>query len=149
MSSQLIQKINTFLKSKGYRQSLLRDKIISILDLSDEPITVIDLLERLKEEKQKPNKTTVYRELYTLLEHNYVAEVDLGEGKKRYELATENSHPHLICESCGSIKCSKLNITIESWLSSFTAQNNFSMNRHILQFYGLCDKCQTSKMTTI
>lgn len=142
MSSQLILKINTALKPKGYRQSELRNKIIAILDLSDEPITVLNLMEKLKIDKLKPNKTTVYRELYTLMQHKFIEEVDLGEGKKRYELATEISHPHLICESCGSIKCTRLNITIESWLNSFTAQNNFSMNRHILQFYGLCDLCQ-------
>jgi Fur family ferric uptake transcriptional regulator len=141
MSSQLIQKINTALKPNGYRQSDLRDKIIAILDLSDEPITVLDLMDKLKLDKLKPNKTTIYRELYTLMGHKFIEEVDFGEGKKRYELATDSTHSHLICESCGSIKCTRLNTTIESWLNSFTTQNNFALKRHILQFYGLCDQC--------
>jgi Fe2+ or Zn2+ uptake regulation protein len=141
MSSQLIQKVNQNLKEAGYRSSFLRDRILEILDLSDEPITVIEILEELKKIKLEPNKTTVYRELETLIKNQVIFEVDFGEGKKRYELATENPHPHLICTSCGSIKCSRLNITIESWLTSFCTQNNFKMSRHTLEFYGLCDKC--------
>jgi Fe2+ or Zn2+ uptake regulation protein len=145
MSSQLIQKINLALKPKGYRQSNLRDSIVGILDLSDEPVTVVEILEKLKTEKHDPNKTTVYRELSTLVENNFVSEVDLSEGKKRYELKTDATHPHMVCNVCGSVKCARLNITIESWLKSFSVQNNFEMNSYNLQFYGLCDSCQHSQ----
>jgi len=141
MSSQLILKVNKTLKEIGRRHSVLRDKILEILDLSDEPLTVTGLLERLSKSQFNPNKTTVYRELETLVKHNILFEVDFGEGKKRYELAGENRHPHLICNACGSIKCRRLNSTIESWLTSFCAQNNFKMSDHTLEFYGVCDKC--------
>lgn len=141
MSSQLIQKVNVKLKDAGYRHSKLRDKILEVLDLSDEPITVQDLQKILKDAKLEPNKTTVYRELETLEHNKVINTVDLGEGKKRYELSTESSHPHLICTNCGSIKCAKLNITIESWLNSFCGQNNFKMQDHVLEFFGLCHIC--------
>ena len=141
MSSQLILKVNQVLKESGYRSSVLRDKVLEILDLSDEPIAVVEILIELKKNKLVPNKTTVYRELETLLKNEIIFEVDFGEGKKRYELATEKPHPHLICTKCGAIKCSRLNTTIESWLTSFCTQNNFKMISHTLEFYGLCENC--------
>lgn len=141
MSSQLISAVNKVLKEAGCRQSALRNKILEILDLSDEPITVTAILQILDKNRLNPNKTTVYRELETLVKHKILFEVDFGEGKKRYELASETQHPHLICSDCGSIKCGRLNITIESWLNSFCTQNNFKMSGHTLEFYGLCDKC--------
>jgi Fe2+ or Zn2+ uptake regulation protein len=141
MSSQLIAKVNDSLKIQGYRHSALRDKILEILDLSDEPATVLDIISGLAKDKIHPNKTTVYRELETLSKHNIIYEVNLGEGKKRYELASDQPHPHLICKKCGSIKCTKLNLTIESWLTSFCTQNNFKLEDHVLEFFGICQIC--------
>lgn len=144
MSSQLIQKVNAHLRNKGYRQSLLRDNLISILDLSDEPISVLEILKQLSILKITPNKTSVYRELETLLKNEIITELDFGERKKRYELTNENSRAYFICEKCDTIAYSKLNVTIESWLASFSSQNNFQTKDFKLQFYGLCSKCSDS-----
>jgi Fur family ferric uptake transcriptional regulator len=71
-----------------------------------------------------------------------VAELDFGEGFKRYEhrLSAEPIHEHLICLNCGAViefQSDEVH-RIEAMVS---ARHGFRPTRHKLEIYGLCREC--------
>lgn len=126
---------------EGFRITPVREKILSILEKSVNPIAAIDLINDFKLEKFSVNKTTIYRELDFLMERDLISEIELGEGKKRYEL-NKGHHHHLVCLNCRSIN----DIDIETDLSEEEKRiykiTGFKVQLHSLEFFGLCRNCQ-------
>lgn len=94
------------------------------------PISAFDLLKKVK-----VNKTTIYRELNFLLGKNLIQEVDLLDGKKRYEGTDSGHHHHLVCISCNDVK----DVDFEE---NFDLPGDFSVIKHSLEFFGYCKNCQ-------
>ncbi|MCK5583723.1 MAG: transcriptional repressor, partial [Elusimicrobiales bacterium] len=106
----------------------------------------------LKVHTQYPNigLTTVYRTLEVLAQMRLISKFDFGDGRARYEL-TKNSkkehHHHLVCTNCNRIidytdfideEVELLNKTEKALSKKF----NFEISNHLIQFYGLCEKCK-------
>ncbi|MDX1919906.1 MAG: Fur family transcriptional regulator [Candidatus Caenarcaniphilales bacterium] len=148
-----LNSINQVLKQKGYRHSKLRDCILSFLFNVTTPATAADILAHLTGYLDStPNKTTIYRELDTLKKENLIFEIDLLDGKKRYELNKHNSdseHSHVVCTECGSVECLDLNDELSDGLvqsidpikETVFAQKGYKVTNQVLQFYGVCETC--------
>lgn len=103
------------------------------------PVDASTLIERMQE-KLGVDRVTVFRILNTLTAHGILRKLEFQEGKARYELNDEDHH-HLVCESCGAI------IDIPDTLipkieKDLEAQHDFLIQRHSLEFFGLCKDCQ-------
>jgi Fur family ferric uptake transcriptional regulator len=79
---------------------------------------------------------------------------DFGDGRSRYELSDGSGgpshHHHLVCTGCGRIIDYTDYIEEEVELLKQTEEGlsrkfNFRITNHIIQFYGLCDKCRDRK----
>lgn len=150
---QNINTINQRLKQKGYRHSKLRDSILVFLSADSNPATAADVLNYLNDKcSPLPNKTTIYRELETLKKEKIIFEIDLLDGKKRYEINKHNSnsgHSHVVCTECGSVDCIDLNDELSESLDhsidpikeSVLAKKGYQITNKVLQFYGLCQTC--------
>jgi len=79
-----------------------------------------------------------------------VFKFDFGDGKSRYELASEavkGHHHHMVCTRCGRIvdysdfmeEEVKFIKGLEAELSK---KHNFKIDKHQIHFYGLCERCQ-------
>lgn len=90
-------------------------------------------------EKLKVNKTTVYRQIDKLLLENKILEVELGDGKKRYELKDLKHHHHLVCKKCGTID--DIEIDEKMILGSLSKKTSFKIESHSLEFFGTCVNC--------
>ncbi len=90
-------------------------------------------------EKLKVNKTTVYRQVDKLIRDNKITEVELGDGKKRYELKDLRHHHHLVCNDCGKIEDVELDEKII--LKELSKKSDFKIERHSFEFFGLCVNC--------
>ena len=109
---------------------------------SGEHLSVDEIERVLRSEGHRIGKATIYRALDLLVRSKLVAELDFGEGFKRYEhrLSAEPIHEHLICLNCGAVmsfrvpKCHR----IEAMVS---ARHGFRPTRHKLEIYGLCREC--------
>lgn len=83
---------------------------------------------------------TVYKGLKTLVQVNLIQELNVGEGKFRYDGNTL-PHPHIQCLSCGKvddiegINFIQLNDKIKH-LTSYEVISNQ------VYFYGICSKCK-------
>ena len=126
------------------RSTKLKQLTRHILETTATPVSVPDILEALAVLKISANKTTIYRELESLMQQGIISELDFGEGKKRYEL-TKDHHHHLICEKCNAIEhvdLDELENTLQTTQSKIGKQRNFHITHHSLELFGLCKGCQ-------
>ena len=129
------------LKNRNYRYSEVREAILHILNDGHKSLSAPDILRELRSVGLSPNKTTVYRELDTLLKENIIQELQFDEQKKRYELVSDEHHHHLICTECGQVREVVMDDLYEK--EKEIAQSlGFEVIRHSLEFYGLCKKCK-------
>jgi len=128
------------LKDKGYKLTTPRKLILD--KLSQYPLTIAEIAEKLKNNKVKVDLVSIYRTLELFVELGVVHTIEFGDGKKRYELADDkNHHHHLICNNCGKVEDIKLTIE-EKMLSDIKHQTDFKVERHSLELFGLCINCQ-------
>ncbi|MBN2509352.1 MAG: transcriptional repressor [Spirochaetales bacterium] len=137
----------------GLRITLPRKGILEILFESDEYLSADEIYSRVHKRYPGVGLATVYRTLILLAEIGVLTKFEFGEGKARYEIAEsttgENHHHVLVCTSCFKVikysdftsderDCMKRN---EQHLEK---THGFSINRHVVQFYGVCRDCQRS-----
>lgn len=127
------------LKKRGFRMSRIRKLLVEILAKAEKPISAVDLLEK---NKVPANKTTIYRELYTLVEQKVLREIDFGDGIKRYELSGDTHHHHLICTNCKKVEDIDLRTDLEKEEKQIEKDKGFKIETHSLEFFGLCNNCQ-------
>ena len=144
--------IELSLKTKGYKKSKLRLEILEILHSSAKPKSALEILsEATAKFKDTPqsrysslNKTSIYRQLEILEKENIINEIDLSEGKKRYELKPKNGHHHhLICIKCTKIECYSVHQDLLEIETEINQKMGFKVEKHHLEFFGKCKNCQS------
>jgi len=141
-------------RGAGFRLTIPRQAILDVFSRASEHLSAEDIY--LKIHKNYPNVglTTIYRTLDLLVEMGLLFKFDFGDGRARFELSQGpkgiRHHHHLVCSSCGRVidytdfiddEIELLN-QIEKGL---TEKFNFKITNHLIQFYGLCDRCQNKK----
>ena len=125
----------------GYRYTRPRKLIFEVLEHFQKPVSAQEIFLFLNKRKKQIDLTSVYRTLDLMKKSTIVNEIEFGDGKKRYELVVgKNHHHHLICKNCGGIE--NIEIKEEELLSKIKTETNFKVERHTLEFFGLCPNCQ-------
>ena len=130
---------NLILTKHDLKTTQARISLLKLVEKQGRPVDSQFLIDTLQK-GLRVDKVTVFRILNVLTEHGILRRLEFGEGKARYELATEDHH-HLICQSCGSIEdISDCNIrALEQEIKN---KKKFIVKLHTLEFYGLCSNCQ-------
>jgi Fur family ferric uptake transcriptional regulator len=126
------------------RETKNKRLIRNILQSSTHPLSVPELLVALKTLHITINKTTVYRELESLITQDKLIELDFGEGKKRFEWNTKTHHHHLICKKCQKVEhidMTKLESAVDIAEKEALENNNFTVTGHTIELFGLCGGC--------
>lgn len=140
---QSIDLLKSALRTQGHKITKNRTSILEYLSSKIEPISADMILEHIQNEHQSVNKTTIYRELFFLLEHNFIKEVEFGDGKKRYEIALNRPHHHhIICVHCGRVEDIPLERELENQEKMIENITKFKLTSHMLEFFGTCADCQ-------
>ncbi len=85
---------------------------------------------------------TVYRTLALLTESGLAAELDFGDGQKRYEHNYHHAHhDHMICTQCGKI-IEFQHPLIEKLQEDVAREHGFEMTTHKLDMFGICKECR-------
>lgn len=142
MGMKLYETILADIKEKGYKLTPCRRALIKILEESTRPLSADAIGRLLAREKLKVNKTTVYRELYFLLEQGIITELELGDRKKRYELKEREHHHHVICTNCEKVEDVIPDKSFERQEKKIAQLKNFIIMRHSAEFFGLCGNCR-------
>ncbi|MFC1770027.1 Fur family transcriptional regulator [Nitrospirota bacterium] len=130
------------LRDSGFRITKARSAMVEAICDANAPLAASDLLSELAEDGLRVNKTTVYRELDFLKEQRIVRELDIGDGRKRFELWPHHHHHHLICTSCHMVECIELQRCLKDEHEHISRTSSFKVKDHSLKFFGLCERCQ-------
>jgi Fur family transcriptional regulator, peroxide stress response regulator len=126
----------------NYRKSQQRERILQILKETDSHPTADWVYARLKEEIPGLSLGTVYRNLKVLIEQGHIQKLPFGSTFDRFD-AELKPHYHLVCEKCGMV--SDFEMPQNSHLNELAQQiSRFKVNRHRIDFFGICEKCQNN-----
>lgn len=129
--------LNNGLKYTGQRDQIL-DSFLSV----EKHISIEELYNLIKKKNPEISYATVYRTMKLLSECGIAKESKFHGGITRYEHAYDHGHhDHLVCIKCGSIKEFE-NPQIEVIQRKIAEENNFKVEDHKLEIYGICSRCQ-------
>lgn len=118
------------------RKPIIQSRITYLLK-EHHLLSAPQILEKMAEDGQKVNKTSVYRALEKLLEAGTVCKQVFMEDILLYELRSAH-HDHLVCEECGSVETIPCNTHTE------IIKPGFSVSHHHMTVFGHCQNCNTS-----
>lgn len=96
-----IQELHDALRKAGQRLTPQRMMVLSVLSEQGGHMSAEEILALVRQEYPYLNLSTVYRTLDLFMELGMVAQTDLGEGVRQFELVGSHPHHHLICRRCG------------------------------------------------
>lgn len=135
--------LTSALRTQGYKLTRNRTAILEFLTSQEKPTSVEEILEHVEREHQKVNKTTIYRELFFLIDKNFIKEVEFGDGKKRYEIAINRPHHHhVICRNCKRVEDIPLEKELLAQEKMIEDVTHYKLTDHMLEFFGLCETCK-------
>jgi Fur family ferric uptake transcriptional regulator len=135
------------LRSAGCRVTAQRLLLLQLLHDSKGHAGADDLYHLARARDPRLSLSTVYRTLNKLREAGLVHELHLDQEHHHFELAAEDSHHHLICQSCGKVlemKC----FLVDEILSHIEAQHDFKVTGTQMEFVGYCVDCQAGLPST-
>ncbi|HEU5041687.1 MAG TPA: Fur family transcriptional regulator [Gemmatimonadales bacterium] len=123
-----------------------RELVAQAVFLSEEHLSVEEIIRRLKERGEAIGTATVYRTLELLVDSSLVRAHDFGEGFKRYEpMPAQTHHEHLICERCGRV-VEFQNVQLERMLPMIADEHAYQHQRHRVEIYGVCSECRRGEL---
>lgn len=135
--------LTSALRTQGHKITKNRTAILQFLSSQEKPIAADEILFHIQAEHQSVNKTTVYRELFFLLEHNFIHEVEFGDGKKRYEITLNRPHHHhIICVNCKQVTDIPLEKELDTVEQEIEKSTGYKLTSHMLEFFGTCNTCK-------
>lgn len=142
------------LQGCGYRMTIGREAILRVLTKSMKHLSAEDIYNEVHKTYSGIGLTSVYRTLELLANMGLVYKFDFGDGRARYELAEGSKkvshHHHLVCTKCKRVVDYTDFIDEELELLKKTEKGlskkyKFNIQNHLIQFYGLCEKCTAEK----
>ncbi len=127
------------LKREGFRITSARRALVEMFFDNKKPITIHQITEFLKKKNVIVNKTTIYRELDFLAKYGFIHELQIANNIVHYELLDQDHHHHLICNNCGNIE--DISFSEKNLIHDVAMKSKFTVERHHLEFFGLCVNC--------
>lgn len=128
------------------RRTKNREVLLLVLHEAKAPLSPPDLVAALHRAGRRVNKTTIYRDLETLERAGIVNRTMVSDRRQYFELAERGHHHHFICLDCDRIE----DVAIEdsgllTQARSLSEKLKFHIQEHAVEFYGLCQTCQSLK----
>jgi Fur family peroxide stress response transcriptional regulator len=104
-------------------------------------MSIDELYEAIKKKFPSVSLATVYKNINTMLDSNFIQEVKIPNEKSKYEL-TKEAHSHVVCQECGRVE----DIILDLHTISQKAANlsHYQIKEEALVFSGLCPECKAS-----
>jgi Fur family ferric uptake transcriptional regulator len=123
------------------RTSSVEKIILETLSREHAHLTSNQVYDEIKGRLPAVNHSTVYRALERMARDGKVSISDMGTGSTLYELVTNETHHHLVCQNCGRI------ITIghedvDDFFALVEKKHHFSIITNHLILFGVCLDCQ-------
>lgn len=124
------------------RNTLQRQIILDTLKKMDFHPSASQVYEQVHLQYPSISKATVFRILNQELDEGAVMRVMMQGDEMRYEMKT-NPHYHMRCKRCGKIEDAPM--AYQSRLEDLLGDlHGFQVEGHMVEFYGICEKCRNS-----
>jgi Fur family ferric uptake transcriptional regulator len=124
------------------RPSPVTDAVKAILAAEDRHAWALDeLLEAVRRQIPTADFSTVFRAMQTLERTGLVDQVDLGDGKARYETRRDH-HEHIRCTVCGTIS-EVPGCVVEDVVAQIQRRTGYLVSSHQVVFAGVCRPCRS------
>ncbi|NLC17826.1 MAG: transcriptional repressor [Clostridiales bacterium] len=126
---------------EGQRNTRQKQLLLNILREADRPMSINELHTKLSEVLPKIAKSTIYRNIDSLLAQNLIDKYRLNDNEVYYKIkADSHEHKHyLICDNC------KKTFDLPSCpirdLENAMKEKGFIIKDHQIQINGLCKSC--------
>ncbi|MCI6642537.1 MULTISPECIES: Fur family transcriptional regulator [Campylobacter] len=139
---KLLEEFKKIIKDNGLKYTKQREILLKTLYNSSYHFTPESLNMHIKEKYPDLNIgiATIYRTLNLLENARMVTSISFGAQGKKFELANKPHHDHIICKSCGKI-VEFTDQEIENKQLEIAQKNGFTLTSHLMQLYGICEKC--------
>ncbi|MBN1838999.1 MAG: transcriptional repressor [Campylobacterales bacterium] len=129
------------LKEKELKATPQRISVLKELGRKTHP-TMDDLYEALKRENPSMSLATVYKNIATLKEKGVVIEVNVADGKMRYDIYSR-PHIHLVCQGCGAIEDIDCDKSLYQYQGCLEEKKNIKIERmDIIASVKFCSLCK-------
>ncbi len=121
-----------------------QQKILDVLKSVEGEISAQEIHHILRRNGFSTGLATVYRTLKSFLLQGLIKERITVDGESLYQLLNHSHQHHFNCINCGkSIPLPDNNCPINEAVYKSLLPNNFRIYYHTLEFFGLCESCQT------
>jgi Fur family ferric uptake transcriptional regulator len=121
---------------KGMKMTEQRRVIARVLSMAKDHPDVEKVYRRASEMDPKISIATVYRTVRLFEEANIIERHDFGDGRSRYEEATDEHHDHLIDIQSGEV-IEFQNQEIETLQEEIAEKHGMKLVGHRLELYGV------------
>lgn len=136
------------LSAKDHKFTPQRAAVFKVFwDNKDKHLSAEDVFLLVKKDFPEIGLATVYRTLELFEELDILHELNLGDGRSRYEFSPHEEHHHhhhLLCLNCGKIMEVKTDL-LETLENNIRREYKFFITDHQVKFYGYCEECQESR----
>ncbi len=120
---------------RGLRMSEQRRAILQVIDEAHDHPNVEEIYRRTLEKDGEISLATVYRTINILARAGLLTRLDLGDGKTRYEEASDEHHEHLVDIRSGAIMEFR-NADIEDLIRQAAASLGYNLLEYRLEIFG-------------
>lgn len=122
------------------RRTKQREVILRVLRGTRSHPTADWVYQEVRRELPNISLGTVYRNLKILTASGEAMELSYGSSYSRFDAFAHN-HYHFVCERCGRVD--DVPMPVQAEMDRAVEQlMGVKVNRHRLEFYGLCEACQ-------
>ena len=130
------------LNRSGLRLTHPRRVVMSVLEAASIPLSPQSIYQRSLNAQEEIGLVSVYRTLDLLTELGLVRRVHGHDECQGYVLASPGHHHHVVCRQCeAAVEFTGME-DLSALVDRIQEQTGFTIDEHLLQFYGLCPACQ-------
>ena len=129
------------LRERGFRLTPQREVVLAVMHQIEGLATAEEIYQRVHALSASVDISTVYRTLDLLQDFHLVAELDPGDGHRRYELlGVHGQHVHLVCSVCGEVIGADIE-PFQAMADEIKERYGFEVDLEHLSITGVCQKC--------
>ena len=122
-----------------------QERVLKLLETIKQGISAQNIYIELRQRNQNMGLATVYRSLEALKLEGMIQVRTLANGEAVYSLVQQDKH-HLTCLQCGvSIPINQC--PVHELEEQLHVSHKFKIFYHTLEFFGLCNKCQSVEVS--
>ena len=131
------------LAAAGYRLTEPRRAVAELIAERSGHFTANDLITEAQERDLDIGRATIFRALDLFTELEMLERIDLPNGDHAYVPCLPGyHHHHVICQSCARVTEIE-DLGFGEAIAEMERSTGWTVQRHRLEFYGLCPECQT------